>query len=130
MAGSALVVTAASGALLARTHQPFLPHLFDAQSGEKWTCELDGVQRKESFPSQQLHALQQAGADKAFKSFEPQRLEEKLAPSEISGWLEGYCSNPDVPVRLSGGIPPPRCGSQCYQRSARSATSQTARWKA
>jgi hypothetical protein len=73
------------------------------QCGELWTCKLDGVDRQQSFPSIQLHALQGAAEmenPKTLDHFEPTRLEDSLQLEEIDSWMYAYTHDPNKPVDL------------------------------
>lgn len=70
------------------------------QSGDNWTCKLDGAEGHQPFPSNQLHALEMLPADQELHHFDATCLEEALPLSEIDSWMHAYTHNPERPVDL------------------------------
>lgn len=84
-------------ALLA-THQ-HLPHVL--QTGQSWTCLLDGKEARQSFPPDYLHAVEPPPADAPIlTAFQPKLLEGSLPADEIPSYLHGLQHDADVPVDL------------------------------
>ena len=70
------------------------------QLGGKWTCKLDGVEERQPFKSEQLHATAPPPSDTTLTAFQPKVLDAKLPVGDIAAFISNLQLDPDQPVEL------------------------------
>jgi hypothetical protein len=70
------------------------------QSGDGWTCKLDGHPASRHLHGDYLHATGQVPAGRELQVSEPVQLKSALPIADVFGWLEEYQYNYESPVDL------------------------------